>query len=488
MKKYLALTAVAIALLFLFPGCPEKDTTTPTVKITEPANNATLTAGNITIKAVATDDKEMSKVEFWVDGAKKGEDNSPTDDTLYSYTWDASSAASGAHKIVAKAFDKSDNTASDSITITITGGGGGGGTIHDGGAITSDETWSPVGNPHIIRGDISVENNATLTILPGCIIKFYPDVELYAGYDGPGAIIANGTPDSTILFTSNVTTPAPGDWLNVGLYQYAMNTSSFRYCIFEYGGKSTSYPGLFYADGITFVKIANCTFRYSGNYGVYLTDDAGFNTFTNNTITNCNQYPLRINAEYVRTIGTGNNFTGNTINAILVRGGTIHTSGTWVNPGVPYVIESDVDIGDNNTNPVITIAPGNVIKFQPDVEMYAGYSGAGGLIADGTSGRIRFTSYVASPSPGDWYNIGFYEYSIDASSKLINCTIEYGGGSSSCPGNIYIDDAVPEIVGDSIGHSANWGIYLEGTQYPNPTQLVNDNFFYDCPSGAVRIP
>jgi len=71
MKKYLALTAVAIALLFLFPGCPEKDTTTPTVKITEPANNATLTAGNITIKAVATDDKEMGKVEFWVDGAKK---------------------------------------------------------------------------------------------------------------------------------------------------------------------------------------------------------------------------------------------------------------------------------------------------------------------------------------------------------------------------------------------------------------------------------
>jgi len=71
---------------------------------------------------------------------------------------------------------------------------------------------------------------------------------------------------------------------------------------------------------------------------------------------------------------------------------------------------------------------------------------------------------------------------------LINCTIEYGGGSSSYPGNIYIDDAVPEIVGDSIGHSENWGIYLEGTQYPNPTQLVNDNFFYDCPSGAVRIP
>lgn len=486
MLKNLALMAISVAIFFLIAGCPEKDTTNPTVDIKEPANNATITAGNITIKAVATDDKEMDRVEFWIDGTKKGEDNSATADT-FSYTWDASSVASGTHAIVAKAFDKSDNSAQDSISITITSGGGGG-TIHDGGAITADETWSPVGNPHIIRGDISVENNATLTILPGCIIKFHPDVELYAGYSGPGAIVANGTADSTILFTSNVTAPAPGDWQNVGLYQYAMNTSSFRYCIFEYGGKSSSWPGEIYADGITFVKISNCVFRYSGNYGVYLTDDAGFNTFTNNTITNCAQYPLRINAEYVRTIGTGNNLTGNTIDAILVHGSRIHTSGTWVNPGVPYVIDGDVDIGDDNTNPVIRIAPGNVIKFQPDVEMNAGYSGAGGLIADGTNGRIRFISYVASPSPGDWNNIGFYDYSIDDSCKLINCTIEYGGGSSSWPGNIYIKNAVPTISGDSIGHSGNWGIYLEGTQYPNPTDLLNDNVFYDCPSGAVRVP
>jgi len=386
--------------------------------------------------------------------------------------------ASGTCTITATADD-----VSGTATLTVTSG-----PTHHGGAITADETWYPSANPHIIDDNVSVENNATLTIKPGCIVKFEPGTELYAGYYTPGATIANGTADSTILFTSNVATPLQGDWHNVGLYDYAMNTSSFSYCVFEYGGGSTSWPGEFYTEGITFVKISNCTFRNSGNYGVYLWNDAGFNTFTNNTVTSCASYPLHINAEYVRTIGTGNTLTENTINAVEVTGGTIHTSGTWVNPGVPYVITGDIDIGDNATNPVITIASGNTIKFQPDVEMYAGYYESGGLIADGTSGRIRFTSNVASPSPGDWYNIGFYDYTIDASSKLINCTIEYGGGSTSWPGNVYIQNAVPEVSGDSIGHSGNWGIYLNGTQYPNPNDLLNNNTFYDCPSGSVRVP
>ncbi|MGQ9534611.1 MAG: Ig-like domain-containing protein [bacterium] len=469
MKKLL-LPLIVVSLMFI--GCPS-ETEVDHVTITpETASIGISETQQFTARAYDADNNEISDVDFtWT--------SSNTAIATVSSSGLATGIASGNCLIIAEAGD-----VADTATLTITSG-----PTHHKGAITADETWYASENPHIIDGDVWVENNATLTIRPGCIVRFETGKELYAGFSSTaGAIIANGTPDSIILFTSNVTNPSPGDWYNVGLYDNTMNTSSFSYCTFEYGGGSSGYPGELHAEGINFVKISNCTFRNSGNYGVYLTSDAGFNTFTNNTITSCAQYPLHINAEYVRTIGSGNTLTGNTIDAVEVTGGTIHTSGTWVNPGVPYVIVADVEIGDNATNPVITIAPGNTIKFQPDVEFYAGFTASGGLIADGTSSRITFTSNVASPSPGDWYNIGFYDYAIDASSRLINCTIEYGGGSTGYPGLIYIENAIPTITGDSLKHSDNWGIYLEGTIYPNPNDLLNNNTFYYCPAGNVRVP
>lgn len=469
MKKLL-IPLMAVILMFL--GCPS-ETEVATVTVTP--GTASVSIGStqqFTATAYDADNNEVTDVDFtWI--------SSDTTVATVNASGLATGVSGGTCTITATTGD-----VSGTATLTVTTGP----TTHSG-AITADETWYPSANPHIIEDDVWVENNATLTIKPGCIVKFNLETELYAGYSSTaGAIIANGTADSTILFTSNVASPSPGDWYNVGLYDNAMNTSSFSYCIFEYGGGSSSWPGELHAEGITFVKISNCTFRHSGNFGVYLASDAGFNTFTNNTITSCAQYPLHINCEYVRTIGSGNTLTGNTIDAVEVTGGIVHTSGTWVNPGVPYVIDDYVAIEDNATNPVITIAPGNTIKFQPDVDFYVGYNGSGGLIADGTSGRIRFTSNVASPNPGDWYNIGFYDLSIDASCQLTNCTIEYGGGSPSWPGLIYIQNALPTITGDSLGHSGNWGIYLNGTVYPDPNDLLNNNTFYDCPSGNVRVP
>lgn len=480
--------SIVTALVAILATCVTSDTTNPQVTIVSPVNNDTIAAGNILIKAYATDNKAVTKVEFYIDNTLKGSDQAGTADT-FRYIWDAAAETPGSvHTIYAKAYDAAENSATSAvITIVIAGGGGGTGPTHHSGSITQDETWYPSGNPHIIDNDVSVENNATLTIKPGCIVKFAPGTELYTGYASTaGAIIANGTPDSVILFTSNVATPSPGDWHNVGLYDLAMSTSSFSYCTFEYGGGSSSWPGEFYAQSITNVKITNCTFRHSGNYGVYLHNDAGFQTFTNNTITSCNQFPLHIHAEYVRTIGTGNSFTGNTQNGILVKGGTVINSGTWLNHGVPYIINGDVSVGSNTNNPVLTIAPGTTIQLMPDVEFYCGYSGRGAIKADGTSGRIRFISSSPSPGRGDWQSIGFYDNTIDADAKLINCTIEYGAGDGY--GNIYIDDALPQIQNDSIGHSAAYGIYLTGSEYPSPAELRANNTFYDCVNGDIREP
>lgn len=477
MKRYLRIVVLTGLLLML--ACPT-DTVNPTVTIVVPVNGAVLAPGTVKIKAVATDNKSVERVEFFAGTTKIGEDGTGSADT-FDVSW---TAAAGAYTLRAVAWDGADNTGEHSIAVTVTPGGGGTGPTHHSGEITQDETWYPSGNPHIIDSDVYPGENVTLTIKPGCVVRFAASTELYCGYTKPSAIIAEGTPDSVILFTSNVAAPAPGDWDAVGAYGYSMPTTSFKHCIFEYGGAKENY-GMFTVDDFG-AKVANCTFRHSASYGIRVLDDGYFQQFDNNTVTSCANYPLDIGAEHVRTIGSGNAFTGNSKSAIRVRGGSIRTSGTWPNPGVPYVVTSDVAIGDNSASPVLTIAPGTTIQLVPGVEFYCGYTASGGLIADGTQARIRFTSSVPAPSRGDWQSIGFYSYTIDAVSKLVNCTVEFGGGDGY--GNIRIEDALPAVAGDSIGHSAAYGIYLDGSEYPDRAALLANNYFYDNASGDVNQP
>lgn len=86
----------------------------PTVSITAPVNGANFAVGaNITINATASDPGgSISKVEFFLDGTKVGEDTS----SPYSFT--INSIASGSHVIMARATDNSGNTANASVSIS----------------------------------------------------------------------------------------------------------------------------------------------------------------------------------------------------------------------------------------------------------------------------------------------------------------------------------------------------------------------------------
>jgi len=75
------------------------------------------------------------------------------------------------------------------------------------GIISENTTWSN-DYLYIVTGNVLVEEGVTLTIEPGTRIQFCP--EKYLRIDG--CLIAIGTEDSMIVFTSNAQNPAPGDW------------------------------------------------------------------------------------------------------------------------------------------------------------------------------------------------------------------------------------------------------------------------------------
>ncbi len=99
--------AVSPALVFTTINDGSTDTVAPTVAITAPINDSTVT-GTITISATASDDKAVAGVQFQVDGVSFGSE----DQTLpYSVSWDTAAALAGTHRINAIARDTAGNTA-----------------------------------------------------------------------------------------------------------------------------------------------------------------------------------------------------------------------------------------------------------------------------------------------------------------------------------------------------------------------------------------
>ncbi len=135
--------------------------------------------------------------------------------------------------------------------------------IFKGGTITQNETWS--GNI-FVNESIFVPTNVTLTILPGTSINFKPD----HNYKNPnkllfgvveGTVIANGTPNEQIWFTSDADDPINGDWAGIELYN--TNTSIFNYVIIE-------YTVLGIAQFESSATISHSIIRWANSEGIYM--------------------------------------------------------------------------------------------------------------------------------------------------------------------------------------------------------------------------
>jgi hypothetical protein len=355
------------------------------------------------------------------------------------------------------------------------------------GTVTKSQTWANQGVPYFLIGNLWISdasNSPVLTLAAGDSVKVATGVEILVGhYAAPGALSAVGTAASPIVFTTNVSSPQPGDhWSDIGIYEGATSSTQFDYCVIEYAGNSSSY-GAVYIDNAA-PRFTNCTIRHSSDYGIYgSSNGTRFAAFQNNTITDCAKYPIYILPDDIRRLGSGNSLTGNAsgYDAIEVSSGTVAATATWLNQGVPYILDGNVWVSDASS-PMLTIAVGNILEFRSYAELLIGHYGTpGGLIADGAS----FTSAVTPPAPGNWTSISFYSGTL-SNSKLVNCDIEYGGHDDY--GNIYIDQCLPTITSNNIANSSAWGIYLESAPYPDPFQLESNNTFSNCPSGHIHIP
>ena len=124
-------------------------------------------------------------------------------------------------------------------TILLFAGCGGGLTTppidEDSINIIKDEVWS--GEIHV-KNHLFVPKGVTLTIMPGTVVRF----KHYRGYTEPGerlgiviagTLIAVGTPENQIWFTSDSPDPINGDW-HMLRFEDAGNDSVIKYAVVEF--------------------------------------------------------------------------------------------------------------------------------------------------------------------------------------------------------------------------------------------------------------
>ncbi len=182
------------------------------------------------------------------------------------------------------------------------------------GTVTKDATWTDSFIYNIL-GSITVKGTdgddsvTSLTLTAGAQLKFAANLYLYmyvgSSSGDPGALVAQGTVDDPVIFTSNADEPDAGDW--GGLYFY--NTTDddltvLEYCDIQYAGLSGgqaiymyhSSPDISHTDisdslgyGINIYDgeplISNSVISDCTNYGIYMR--SGYASILQSTIKNC---------------------------------------------------------------------------------------------------------------------------------------------------------------------------------------------------------
>jgi Bacterial Ig domain/Putative Ig domain len=93
------------------------DTTPPTIALTAPANNATVSGSSVAVSGSASDSGGVAGVQFKLDGANLGAEDTTSP---YSINWDTMTATNGTHTLTAVARDAAGNSATSAArTVTV---------------------------------------------------------------------------------------------------------------------------------------------------------------------------------------------------------------------------------------------------------------------------------------------------------------------------------------------------------------------------------
>jgi hypothetical protein len=356
--------------------------------------------------------------------------------------------------------------------------------LFTGGLVVSDLTLSKACSPYIISDFIEINGDAVLTIEPGAKLMFEGNVGLDVGSYTNGKLVAVGTAQDPIVFTSHADPPLPGDWRSIRLFSGTMVGTKIAYAKLDYCGADRN--GCIVGDGLG-AGIATFDHLAIGHVGPDANGILEYDTDSNFAITNStfsdiapDRYAISVQAPSFAGIGAGNTFNGGAM--IEISGGIVGSTTSWVDPGTNIAV-TDTLFVDGLDSPVLTLGPGMTLMFDAALEFSIGPEMGGKLVTAGTDTRhVVITSLAVSPAQGDWVGV---EVWTGGAAEINYTDISFAGRDAENGGDIIVKDgnslATLAVNNSSFTDSLGYGIYLpcaDATVTPRTTVTLGPGNTY----------
>ncbi len=291
--------------------------------------------------------------------------------------------------------------------------------------ITADLTVGP----GCVRAQrTEVYGGATLTIQPGTTVLMEPGAFLEVLNDMGAQLVAKGTADQPILFTSASEDPLPGDWQCLRIDDGA-SASELEHVIMQYGGAACAATGAGHA-AILDVEaplraIREVTVTDSSTYGIRLSRSAAVRDFSNNHFARNQEASIQVAAAQVFVLGAGNTFEDADDFIEVEEGGGIGSNGRWRKQSVPFRVQNlGISPGTD-----VTVEAGVRFQMLGTIDAFNANFNIEGTEAE----PVVFTSAQQDPQPGDWGCL-LYSYS-DVTPRISHAIFEYAGSGRGCLGS-----------------------------------------------------
>ncbi len=270
-----------------------------------------------------------------------------------------------------------------------------------------------------VRESVLVANGRTLTIAPGAVLRFHPGSWLEIGHRG-SRLVARGTKERPIVFTSAVEHPKRGDWIGIVFDEAVGEGTILEHAVVEYAGRAErggqGAITVFRAFPPGRVAIRDVVLRSNATAALFVPHARStFLAFERNVLED-NDHGVRASAAVIAAMGGGNVVR----DEIDVLGGTIAEKGRF--PRGTYRVVDPISIdGRPGAAASLEIEKGAVLRFAPKTWLEIGAHGDASFVAKG----VTFTSASAKPKAGDWVGLVFGDKVRHAS--VSESLIEYAG-------------------------------------------------------------
>ena len=387
------------------------------------------------------------------------------------------------------------------------------------GEISHNETLSPANAAvYVVNCALTIKANATLTVEPGSVVKTTAGNRV----EVEGSLVANGTAEKPVTFTSiyddtvggdtdgdgGATAPQAGDWYGITIAKGA--TANLQYANVDYASTAVQsseaaslvveHSSFAHESGVgisaqtngsgteapKMVTISNDIVQTTGGDGIEVRANGSGAAVTtptvmNNTVNNAGDRAVEIEGQALDPSKlTGNGGSGNHRQAIELAGRVTHNL-TLPLGGLPLVLGpynySSLTIAAGAT---MTVPAGSVIKAES-----ARLQVEGALVANGTAEKpVTFTSIyddtvggdtdgdggATAPQASDWYGINI-DKGATANLQYANVNYATTAVESSEAASLVVEHS-------SFAHESGVGISAQtngsGTEAPKMVTISNN--------------